>query len=61
MVETARKLGINHSTPLRDLLKAFPAVWAEESLLNLGWEEFRRIMGLVIKEIENPSGDMNVL
>jgi len=52
MVEEGRKLGIHPNTPFRDLIKAAQAVGAYESLIALGWQEFRRVMGRVVKEIE---------
>jgi len=54
MVETGRKLGISPHTPLLDVINAFQSVWGHESLLNLGIQEFWRVMRRVIKEIENP-------
>jgi hypothetical protein len=52
MVEVAERLGINDNTPLIDILNAFQAVWGHESLLELGFREFRRVMRRVIKEVE---------
>ncbi|MEM2386045.1 MAG: hypothetical protein QXO67_03580 [Candidatus Bathyarchaeia archaeon] len=54
MVDVGRKRGISHNTPLLDIIDAFQTVWGKESLLELGFAEFWRVMKRVIKEIENP-------
>jgi len=52
MVEVAIKLGINDNTPFRDMFNAFRSVRGSESILDLGYAEFRKIMNLVIEEAE---------
>lgn len=54
MVENARSLGINDNTPILDLISAFKAVRSEQSILTLGFREFRRVVKRVIKEVEHP-------
>jgi hypothetical protein len=52
MVERARELGISPNTPLRDLLKGFRAVWVEAGIMDLGFNEFIRVVRRVIEAVE---------
>jgi len=49
IVETAKALGINDNTPMRDIYNAFNAVFEQEGLLTLGvmkfWKRFYRDSG----------------
>lgn len=52
MVNTAKRLGINHNTPFQDITNAFHAVWQKYGISDLGIREFWRVIKRVIKEAE---------
>lgn len=52
IVEVARERGISYDTPILDVITACQTVQQEESILSLGFREFRRVIKRVIQEAE---------